>query len=81
MLKQISSGTGGFKARIQMSNKVQGAAKDDSKTVSLYHFFSLPNVSKTEAEEILSQIKIDADSTNDMTPSKLVAALDRHIIS
>jgi hypothetical protein len=39
----------------------------------------LPGLTKDEATEIVSEMKTDMD--DNWTPSKLVAALDKHIIS
>ena len=47
--------------------------------VSLTHFFSLPQLEKKDCELILGEIRKDMD--NSWTPSKLVQAIDKHIIS
>ena len=48
-------------------------------SVNLAHFFFLPKFDKTEAEQILAEIRKDSESI--WTPSKLVQQLNRHIVS
>lgn len=47
--------------------------------VGLAAFYSLPKLDKKEAEAILQELRSDMD--HQWTPSKLVAELDKHIVS
>jgi ATP-dependent protease Clp ATPase subunit len=42
-------------------------------------FYRLPSMERSEAEAILAELQVDMESS--WTPSKLVAELDKHIVS
>lgn len=46
---------------------------------SLTHFFQLPKIEKSDSDVIMAELKRDMEES--WTPSKLVAALDKHIVS
>ena len=47
--------------------------------MGLAAFYSLPKLEPTEIDAILKELKTDLDAQ--WTPSKLVAELDKHIVS
>ena len=47
--------------------------------MGLASFFSLPKLEKSEAEQIIEELRKDMD--HQWTPSRLVAEIDKHIIS
>ena len=54
-------------------------AKNHGLNVGLAAFYSLPKIEKTEGEAIMQELRSDMDEQ--WTPSKLVAELDKHIVS
>lgn len=54
-------------------------ASNQGLNVGLAAFYSLPKLDKTEAENILAELRTDMD--HQWTPSKLVEELDKHIVS
>ena len=54
-------------------------ASNSGLNVCLAAFYSLPKLGKEESESILQELRVDMD--HQWTPSKLVAELDKHIVS
>ncbi len=54
-------------------------ASNSGLNVGLAAFYSLPKLGKEEADQILQELRVDMD--HQWTPSKLVAELDKHIVS
>ena len=61
------------------SSSGQSVDLGDEFNTGLTQYFTLPKLQKSEGQLILTELQTDMDA--DWTPSKLVAALNKHIVS